>query len=81
MAGPAAPKGGVICKRLQWFGTGMRERTSPAPCGELHADAFGLALVEAKYGNVAGTGRFFRRLPDATADVTDEFASYRAIHP
>jgi hypothetical protein len=47
---------------------------------ELDADAFGLALVEAKYGKVGGTGRFFRRLPDATADVTDGFASYLAIH-
>ena len=28
-----------------------------------------------------GTGLFFRRLPDATADVTDEFAAYLAIHP
>jgi predicted Zn-dependent protease len=47
---------------------------------ELDADAFGLAMVEAKYGNVAGTGRFFKSLADAARDVTDQFASHLATH-
>ncbi len=48
---------------------------------ERDADAFGLALVEAEYGHVAGADGFFRRLPDAEADLGDEFASYLATHP
>jgi Zn-dependent protease with chaperone function len=45
------------------------------------ADAFGLALVQAEYGHVAGADGFFKRLPDADADIADEFASYLATHP
>jgi Zn-dependent protease with chaperone function len=48
---------------------------------ERDADAFGIALVQAEYGHVAGADAFFRRLPDATADFGDEFASYLATHP
>jgi predicted Zn-dependent protease len=48
---------------------------------EHDADAFGIALVQAEYGHVAGADGFFRRLPDATADIADEFASYLATHP
>lgn len=48
---------------------------------ERDADAFGIALVEAEYGHVAGADGFFRRLPDADADFGDEFASYLATHP
>jgi predicted Zn-dependent protease len=48
---------------------------------EHDADAFGIALVQAEYGHVAGADGFFRRLPDATADVADEFAAYLATHP
>jgi len=45
------------------------------------ADAFGLALVQAEYGHVAGADGFFKRLPDANADLADEFASYLSTHP
>ena len=48
---------------------------------ERDADAFGIALVEAEYGHVAGADGFFKRLPDAKADLGDEFASYLATHP
>jgi len=48
---------------------------------EREADAFGIALVQAEYGHVAGADGFFRRLPDATADIADEFAAYLATHP
>ena len=48
---------------------------------EREADAFGIALVEAEYGHVAGADGFFKRLPDASADLSDEFASYLATHP
>jgi Zn-dependent protease with chaperone function len=48
---------------------------------EREADAFGLALVVAEYGHIAGADGFFRRLPDASADTADEFASYLATHP
>jgi Zn-dependent protease with chaperone function len=45
------------------------------------ADAFGLSLVQAEYGHVAGADGFFKRLPDADADLAEEFASYLATHP
>ena len=48
---------------------------------ERDADAFGIALVEAEYGHVAGADGFFKRLPDAKADLGDEFSSYFATHP
>jgi Zn-dependent protease with chaperone function len=48
---------------------------------ERDADAFGIALVQAEYGHVAGADGFFKRLPDGTADIGDEFASYLATHP
>jgi Zn-dependent protease with chaperone function len=48
---------------------------------ERDADAFGIALVQAEYGHVAGADGFFKRLPDANADIGDEFASYLATHP
>jgi Zn-dependent protease with chaperone function len=48
---------------------------------ERDADAFGIGLVEAEYGHVAGADGFFKRLPDAMADLGDEFSSYFATHP
>jgi Zn-dependent protease with chaperone function len=48
---------------------------------ERAADAFGISLVHTEYGHVAGADGFFRRLPDASADFGDEFASYLATHP
>jgi Zn-dependent protease with chaperone function len=48
---------------------------------EREADAFGIALVQAEYGHVAGTDGFFRRIPDATAGIGDELGSYLATHP
>ena len=48
---------------------------------EREADAFGIALVQTEYGHVAGTDGFFRRLPDTTAGIGDEFGSYLATHP
>lgn len=49
---------------------------------ESRADAFGLALVYAEYGHVAGAGDFFARLAGAdAADATGRLAGYLATHP
>ena len=48
---------------------------------EAAADAFGLGLVDAEYGHVAGAADFFRRLPDPNDGVTERIASYLATHP
>jgi predicted Zn-dependent protease len=48
---------------------------------ERAADAFGLELVHAEYGHVAGADDFFERLPDADADFGDEVGAWFAAHP
>jgi len=47
------------------------------------ADRFGLALVAAEYGHVAGASDFLRRLPDAEASesAAAHAASWLATHP
>jgi len=45
------------------------------------ADRFGLALVEAVYGHVAGALDFFQRLPDATLGSAGDMAAYLSTHP
>jgi predicted Zn-dependent protease len=45
------------------------------------ADRFGLALVLREYGHAGGASDFFRRLPDAEADVPSRLRSYLATHP
>jgi Zn-dependent protease with chaperone function len=72
--------GGSGAKSIPQLVTTLTERRF-AREQERAADAFGLALVEAEYGHVAGADDFLERLPDATADGADEFASYFATHP
>jgi len=49
---------------------------------ESRADAFGLALVHAEYGHVAGAGDFFTRLAESRATgATGRLAGYLATHP
>jgi len=48
---------------------------------ELRADRFGLELVEAEYGHVAGAADFFRRVPTPGGEVEGRIASYLATHP
>jgi Zn-dependent protease with chaperone function len=50
---------------------------------ESEADAFGLALVHAEYGHVAGAGDFFARLAEQSGDAEagDPLAGYLATHP
>lgn|GEM_PF-125800 len=48
---------------------------------EAAADRFGLALVQAVYGHVAGALDFFQRLPDATAGSAGDMAAYFSTHP
>jgi len=49
---------------------------------ESAADRFGLALVVAEYGHVAGAADFLRRLPDASdASAATRAASWLATHP
>lgn len=48
---------------------------------EAAADRFGLALVAALYGHVAGALDFFQRLPDATAGAAGDVAAYFSTHP
>ena len=47
---------------------------------ERAADHFGLKLVQAEYGHVAGAGRFFERLASGTGEF-DEVAAYVSTHP
>jgi Zn-dependent protease with chaperone function len=47
---------------------------------ESRADAFGLALVHAEYGHVAGADDFFRRLA-ADDTAVDRLAGYLSTHP
>lgn len=48
---------------------------------ERAADRFGLALVAAEYGHVAGADAFFARLPDAEARFGRRAAAWFATHP
>lgn len=48
---------------------------------ERDADAFGLGLVAAEYGHVAGADHFFTRLPDAEAGPGSRAAAWFATHP
>jgi Zn-dependent protease with chaperone function len=45
------------------------------------ADHFGLELVAAEYGHVAGATQFFTRLPDGYADLGDAVGAWFATHP
>jgi Zn-dependent protease with chaperone function len=72
--------GGSAAESLPQVVTALTE-SGFAPEQERYADAFGIALVQAEYGHVAGADGFFKRLPDGTADIGDEFASYLATHP
>jgi Zn-dependent protease with chaperone function len=47
---------------------------------ERAADRFGLNLVQAEYGHVAGSGRFFERLASHASEL-DELAAYVSTHP
>jgi len=47
---------------------------------ESEADDFGLSLVHAEYGHVAGAGDFFRRLPQQETAV-ERLAGYLSTHP
>jgi Zn-dependent protease with chaperone function len=48
---------------------------------ELRADAFGLELVHAEYGHIAGATAFFERLPEAQGGVSEFLAEYLSTHP
>jgi Zn-dependent protease with chaperone function len=48
---------------------------------ERSADRFGLALVAAEYGHVAGAGEFFGRLPQPESEAGRRIAGYLATHP
>ena len=48
---------------------------------EREADTFGLGLVAAEYGHVAGAEGFFQGLPDAHASVAANVSSWVATHP
>jgi len=48
---------------------------------ESDADHFGLVLVHAEYGHVAGAWDFFGRLPDPSGTVEKEVVHYLATHP
>ena len=47
------------------------------------ADRFGLELVQAEYGHVAGASDFFTRLPDASDEsaMAGDLAGYLSTHP
>jgi Zn-dependent protease with chaperone function len=48
---------------------------------EADADRFGLTLVEAEYGHVAGATDFFQRMPEPEHGVEQQIATYLATHP
>jgi len=48
---------------------------------ERDADRFGLGLVHAEYGHVAGADGFFQRLPDADAEWDEHIGAYFRTHP
>ena len=47
---------------------------------EIQADSFGLSLVQAEYGHVNGSWRFFERLGAEDTQI-DRLATYLATHP
>lgn len=48
---------------------------------ELDADAFGLELVAAEYGHVAGAADFFRKAPESGGRLGQNVQSYLSTHP
>jgi len=48
---------------------------------EVDADAFGLALVAAEYGHVAGAGDFFRKAPGEGGLLGENLEGYLSTHP
>ena len=48
---------------------------------EVRADAFGLRLVQAEYGHLAGSTGFFEKLPERGAAVARGVAHYLSTHP
>jgi predicted Zn-dependent protease len=48
---------------------------------EKDADAFGLALVAAEYGHVAGARDFFRKEPGSEGLLGENVESYFSTHP
>jgi predicted Zn-dependent protease len=48
---------------------------------ERDADRFGLEVVQAEYGHVAGAWDFFERLPEPGSVVEKQIVHYLAIHP
>ena len=48
---------------------------------ERRADVFGLELVHAEYGHVAGATAFFERLPDPGGVISERVAQYLSTHP
>lgn len=48
---------------------------------ESRADAFGLEVVAAEYGHVAGAAEFFRRAPEAGSLLGTRLEAYLSTHP
>jgi Zn-dependent protease with chaperone function len=48
---------------------------------EIEADRFGLALLAAEYGHVAGSEAFFEHLPELDGPLEGAFTSYFSTHP
>jgi predicted Zn-dependent protease len=48
---------------------------------ESEADRFGLEVVQAEYGHVAGASEFFERLPEPGSSIERQIVHYLATHP
>jgi len=48
---------------------------------ESDADEFGLGVVAAEYGHVAGAAEFFRRMPDPEGLLGEKVEAYLSTHP
>jgi len=48
---------------------------------EVRADAFGIGLVQAEYGHLAGSTGFFEKLPTPASAVERSVAHYLSTHP
>jgi predicted Zn-dependent protease len=48
---------------------------------EARADAFGIGLVQAEYGHLAGSTGFFEKLPTPASAVERSVAHYLSTHP
>jgi predicted Zn-dependent protease len=48
---------------------------------EVRADAFGIGLVQAEYGHLAGSTGFFEKLPEPENAVARSVAHYLSTHP